>query len=140
MRQLNPALRMGASSQSVIRKEEKSTPVSKKERKNQVHVRKDPIHEVHTIEVHQDQLGDEVGDEVGDDPSADDKRSDRGNDGSCPEADYYHVPAAALVDEEHEGTHDVIKAPLETDQHIPDPVQVVEGGSRPKRSPKPGDL
>merc|ERR1712086_766476 len=104
VRQLNPALRMGAGSQSVIRKEEKSTPVSTKGRKNQVPVQKNPTHEVPTVDVHQDQPRDDVGD----DPSADDERSDRGNAGSCPEANYYRVPAAALVDEDHEGTHDVI--------------------------------
>ena len=121
MRQLNPALRMEVSPKSVTRKE----------RKKQVPVQKDPVHEVPSVDVHQDQPRDEVGD----DPSADDERSDRGNAGSCPEANYYRVPAAALVDEEHEGTYDVIEAPLETDQHIPDPVQVVEEGSRPRNLP-----
>ena len=42
-----------------------------------------------------------------------------------------------MVHEELDRNHDVIKAPLEVEQHIPDPVQIVEEGSRPKRSPKP---
>ena len=133
VRQLNPALRMGASPKSVMRKEKKSKPVSRKERKNQVPVQKDPIHEVPTVDVHQDQPRDEVGADL----SADDGCSDRGNPGRRPEADYNRVPAEAHVDEELEGTQDVIEAPLEMDQQIPDPVPVVEGGSRPKRSPKP---
>ena len=39
--------------------------------------------------------------------------------------------------EEPDRRHDVIEAPLEIAQHIPDPVLLVDEGSRPKRSPKP---
>ena len=39
--------------------------------------------------------------------------------------------------EELERRHDVIEAPLEAAQHIPNHVQSVEDRSRPKRSPKP---
>ena len=46
-------------------------------------------------------------------------------------------PAAEVMNEELDRSHDVIEAPLEVVQHIPDPIQVVEEGTRPKRSPKP---
>ena len=39
--------------------------------------------------------------------------------------------------EEPDRHQDVIEAPLETAQHIPDPVLLVEEGSRPNRFPKP---
>ena len=133
VRQLNPALRMGASPKSVMRKEKKSNPVSRKERKNQVPDHEDPIHEVPTADVHQDHPRDDVGADL----SANDGRSDRGNPGSCPEADYNCVPADVRVDDDYEGTQQVIEAPPEMNNHIPDPVLNVEGGSRPKRSPKP---
>ena len=41
------------------------------------------------------------------------------------------------MNEELDWRHDVIEAPLEAAQHIPEPVQLMEEGSRPKRSPKP---
>ena len=114
MRQLNPALRMEASPKSVMRKEKKSNPVIRKEKKRKVPVQEDPIHEVPSVDVLQDPPRDvQVG------------------------VDDYHVPAAEVVNEELDRSHDVIKAPQEVVQHIPDPVQVVEEGSRPKRSPKP---
>ena len=49
----------------------------------------------------------------------------------------HRVPAAEVVHEELDSNHDVIKAPLGVEQHILDPGQIVEEGSRPKRSPKP---
>ena len=51
--------------------------------------------------------------------------------------DDHHVPAEEVMHKELDRSHYVIKAPLEEEQHIPDPVQLVEEGSRPNRSPKP---
>ena len=85
----------------------------RKERKTKVPVQEDPIHEVPSVDVQQDPPRDEVG------------------------ADDHRVPAAEVMNEELDRSRDVIEAPLEVEQHIPDPVQVVEEGSRPKRSPKP---
>ena len=47
--------------------------------------------------------------------------------------DDHHVAAG----EEPDRRPDVIEAPFEESQHITEPAQLVEEGSRPKRSPKP---
>ena len=49
----------------------------------------------------------------------------------------HNVHAEEVVHEELDRRHDVIEALLEVAQHIPDHVQLVEEGSRPKRSSKP---
>ena len=113
VRQLNPALRMEASPRSMMRKEKKSNPMMMKERKRKVLIQEDPIHEVPSVDVQQDLPRYEAG------------------------IDDHSVPAPEVMHEELDRSHDVIEAPLEVEQQIPDTVQVVEEISRPKRSPKP---
>ena len=101
---------MEASPKSMMRKEKKSNPIIGKEWKRKVPVQKDPIHEVPSVDVQQDPPRNKV------------------------EVDDHHVPAAEVMNEELDRSHDVIEAPLEVEQHIPDSVQVVEEGSRTRRS------
>ena len=92
-----------------MRKKKKSNPMIRKEKKRKVPGQDLPLHE---------DSSDLPGDvQVG--------------------VDDHNVPAAEVMHEELDGSHYMIEAPLEVEQHIPDPVQLVEEGSRPKRSPKP---
>ena len=119
VRPLNPVLRMEANPKPVMRKKKKSNPVMRKEKKREVPVHKAPVHEASIHEA----------------PSVD-------GDLDTPRdlqvgADDRHVPTGEVVHKKPDRRPDVIEAPLEAAQHIPDPVQLVEKGSRPKRSPKP---
>ena len=87
---------------------------SRKEKKRQVPVQEAPLNEDPSVDGFQDPPRDVL----------------VGVDERC-------VLAAEVGNEDLDRNHDVIEAPLEVEQHIPDPVQIVEEGSRPKRSPKP---